>query len=1123
MKYLLKKYWHKFRGIHGRFDGIFFEDLVMQILKAEYPKENWIRTKKTWDKKRDFFSEFKIDGKTVQKWAECKSYKDNLSINVLAPTLIMSTLNNVNEILFFSYSPLNKQAKESLSMFSGVHKKVIRVFDDEKLEALIFKHKHNIEFSFFFPNYIDKELNTESKNYRVYETVFLPRHNYEYRLQELRSQKLKVNEIIIINIYIENFSIEKKIIQISVNLKNDDGYRYFESANRQLQINKTIVLDGATLFSYQIPLKIITYAATIYLPEITIQCEHQKNSLFGSFQCSWLLDTPFIGYQNLLDEVDSRFASKTYSVVTLHGCSGVGKTRLAQEIHNRYLLKNEKCIVINTEQNNGICRNWLMKVMARLYTLPFVNMEALTLKENLETPDNIAMMILYNQDFEIEKNIHRVALSLLEAQSEHRYLLVFDNVQNLDDLSIKILHEMMNLYEAYHDVNLLLTFNMDYLIKDSLARNFFSRIMNLRKDYKDNFLLQQINGFTTQQANSYVKQCFGVSTDTCNLSAIAYDAAINRIVAIAQNRPLFLEQILLKLCEDSIIKNIDDYFYIVNNERFYESLEKLPYQLNEYFELRWQFAKKQTEKQFSAMKSIIQLLCFFESISREILDEMDFDELALDALFSLGFIRQNEKIVFYHQLIGKFFSNKFPYLNAALLRDCLVVLKKANRRNIYPAQYFIAAAQSGHLDQGKIAWAVEQLLKNKIPGQIQKKFNDELYSAIADQDMFQRLNAVDIVGFYGAYCYHLQAKVSYLAAIEKYELIYKRYLLEHSFFYTAGDEYMLFIKEYLNMLLVLHRNDQVIVLAKEVLELVSKLRFKYRNGAKRAQAILLNRQHIAYNRTDIPDNLHPFSALAKEGIDKSYQIAQAIHDIELIIQNLIDYGYLYYCSNKYNDKTIYYWEKAYLLWDKNRKNVPAWESGVYYHKALAATMQHNYAQAYELIRNVEIFHKRNLYVPYFYTKSKILKAVVSLMTGKPFDEVLHLTNEAENLCQENNSPGGFAVCSYIRAKAYELLSEEKKTACRFYQKALTQFIRKSENDKEEERATIYFLDISSALRSMGDEVDEETINMVKSSPLRKKINEIKKMRCKDWKTYLSNRSAESPLCNQKKTINYPCP
>lgn len=131
--------------------GLLFEDLIERLLKALFPDETWRRTIESNDGKRDFVfpsEEYLPD----QKWAECKNYSDALSLNIIAPTLIMGAIEKIACIYFFSYSPLNANALDGLVRYSKSENKTIKVFDGNLLDSLVCKYHTLNGIDEFFPN-----------------------------------------------------------------------------------------------------------------------------------------------------------------------------------------------------------------------------------------------------------------------------------------------------------------------------------------------------------------------------------------------------------------------------------------------------------------------------------------------------------------------------------------------------------------------------------------------------------------------------------------------------------------------------------------------------------------------------------------------------------------------------------------------------------------------------------------------------------------------------------------------------------------------------------------------------------------------------------------------------------
>ena len=80
--------------------------------------KKWRETGGSHDHNRDFW----LHLSDQNLWAECKNYSNTISMNILAPTLVMAQIYEVNEIL--------------LAYGEKTHK-TIRFFDGENIDELI--------------------------------------------------------------------------------------------------------------------------------------------------------------------------------------------------------------------------------------------------------------------------------------------------------------------------------------------------------------------------------------------------------------------------------------------------------------------------------------------------------------------------------------------------------------------------------------------------------------------------------------------------------------------------------------------------------------------------------------------------------------------------------------------------------------------------------------------------------------------------------------------------------------------------------------------------------------------------------------------------------------------------
>ena len=107
MIFLTEEYWSNMTEENTNDKGICFEKLVENLLIAEYGKAVFQGTRASWDGSKDFY----YYSHQNKYWAECKNYTSSIDLKVLASTLVMAQLSEIDTILYYSYSAINVNTK----------------------------------------------------------------------------------------------------------------------------------------------------------------------------------------------------------------------------------------------------------------------------------------------------------------------------------------------------------------------------------------------------------------------------------------------------------------------------------------------------------------------------------------------------------------------------------------------------------------------------------------------------------------------------------------------------------------------------------------------------------------------------------------------------------------------------------------------------------------------------------------------------------------------------------------------------------------------------------------------------------------------------------------------------
>lgn len=1133
MKQLELSLWKDYFWDHkyDKFDGVKFEDLVAELLAIEYPPvhpdETWKRTEKSWDGKRDFFQLYTKNGQKLVRWAECKAYQNAITFNILAPTLIMSTLRDTNEVVFFSYSPLNREAVRALQEFAMVNCKRVRVYDDERLEQLIFRHKDHAAFRFstFFPRFRE-DVRGNANHFPIHfgADVYIYQKNVSYHIESLKKQKLRINELFELRICLSNQTLEEQRVRLEFDMSLNNTYQFLDAEDRHLHIIKEITLQGGEVVSVPFSFKVTGFSKQIHLPLLNIICGGQHRSCdLGFFLGSWLLETPYFGDMEQFATFSAAITCCYETVCTVFGPSGAGKSRYLREMQGHRMMIGKKCIWSDAIHTNGKAITWLKQLLSKLYALPLIHVEAYAESDFPDVEARIITDVLYDINFHLHENqLEHLSAVILKALVDQDVLLIVDNVQDFDDNTIRILNHMISLLAGAPGAHLLLSFNTDLFYKREITSALLLRLKQLARDDGDHYLLQHIQGLRKGDETLFIRSCFLGHTTMSDDSTLAWQPVLKQIADLARGNPLYLEQILLHLCENSILKVESGHLYVFDNHGLPGHLASVPASIQELLDRRWASLRKNAGNIRAKMEEVLRFLCFFCVLPQEVIQELSLEETAIDALVEAGFLRHENGLTFYHSLVEKYFRKKYPSLLQREMKQCLRILNVDGFRDEFPGQFHLCLLRCRSSTAKNIDTAIDTLISGKVPAPLNQSYSQTLLGVLHRSPRLMTQSTERILQFFIAYGEQKKRDSPLSEVLKDYSDIYYNYLQQFPDFRQFGEDYFRFVAEYLNALLSEHQNIAATKLGETLLASISEYTFSSLSGPQRAEAMLCNRMHVAYDRLEpskvgVPDSPH-----AQELLKKALDISRRINDPDRIIQNEIDFGYVFYLFGGPAQATVEHWQSAHEIWMSNAEAVPLWEGGVYYHKALAHTILRQWEDAEKSLAQVFRFHNKTLHNPYFYVKAMTLRALLLLISQETFETVLNAVNEAEDACTESGYIGIFPACSHIRALAYDLLLGDQKVAANYYEKALTQHISRCEQKYEEERNLNSMLTLALALRRIKGRTRCAAVTRLKSRIVERKLTSILESDDSEWKSICQNPTPKGLLYLEEVGINYPC-
>ncbi len=607
--------------------GILFEDLVEKLIGAMFPNEIWRRTQASYDGKKDFVYPYETFLKE-QKWAECKNYIDNLSINVISPTLVMSSIENIEQIYFFSYSQLNNNAIDAILQFCNSSNKKITVYDGNLLEALICKYNDINGIKDFFPH-TDFENAKSILNKKKLRTVF--------NIKNAKKQNITSNHVFELG---ETFNISV-IVQ---NLCFSD-----EECKVHISSNQHIFLNTNTLHIYDK----ISFGE---IKEFSVQCETIKS---GRFQLKISLSTktnneyvfqstskknikisddPFLFWTgekafNTRQRCIKHITSFNKTPLIICSPSGAGKSTLLNIItRDKTIANNYTTININLE-------------FSRNYNTRSIFSQAIQIDDMDETPEeqkeeqNRIASILLN---DYAQSASMIAINLMKLYNHQKpFLFVIDDIQKINRSYIDLLSEINSISARQNNpIYYVFALNTDCLSLDKLKVR-----LNWDENYGNNQCVEEnLFYFDNIDIIGYLKHKFGLTGFENYFNE--YDKELS---------PLTIQLFSSEIINNHIITLIPTLhkYKIVDEIKFSENVAKLLY--SEYSD---SLINNKLEGS-DILEYLLKCICINTKIPLTLEDR--YFNLVNQLIDSKILKEVNGYVIFYHEQIKKIIYEKMIF------------------------------------------------------------------------------------------------------------------------------------------------------------------------------------------------------------------------------------------------------------------------------------------------------------------------------------------------------------------------------------------------------------------------------------------------------------------------------
>lgn len=905
--------------------GICFEKLVENLLIAEYGKAVFQGTRASWDGSKDFY----YYSHQNKYWAECKNYTSSIDLKVLASTLVMAQLSEIDTILYYSYSAINVNTKAKLLLSASRKGKNVYFYDDTVLEQKIFQYWDCIG-EIYFPEFSKEDISFENLEHNIeskcllYGTPLdLGAAIAEYEVKHLTLFKMFEMDICIINRTQSNNKINfgfKKLAQLKAQF---DVYPEY-----QFRSKTEIILgpyEGKVIRLWLGPLK-----ENCTLPNPCINGKSiglPKNVEFKALQSR--RNSRLIGksYDQILTNFKKNVLSDNVKlkICVFYGNSGTGKSKLFQECLNSSKISGYDIVEfgnLNNSKSLLSTQDFIQKLLVAIYSISLDMLEEIIKEIKFQGNNDLfikkqpeyhmlADVFSVTDTVTMQKWINQYIDLIVVKLAKCKFLIAIDNVQFLDNEIIDLLDfictKLINIKPC--NTKFLFTFNVDYIKKDSKASQFLSQYTS------DDSLTcaEHITGFKSSQ------ECYEFLQESFSIGEVFQRNDIEYIVKNLNRNPFYLEQMIYWLQEKQVLESREGSYKISDHIAFDKLIRNIPNTVYKILLERWNYYQKNYKSEIEKVTILFSAIHLYNELTKREIDELKISWEIITELESMGFITIEDtlyhtSVSFQHDLIDNFFAKIYPSFSKQAItyeNKMNIVLRCSDTRNFMGKLYSdennclltnsqISEILSVHVD-GRLCYEFYLLVFEKILDNFEHNYSDNKTMCI--NNIYQAMVFIhDILG-------------NYVMEKNTDKLLYKLKNIHGLFDCIEYGKLLLYISEAYDSM---GKYQEAVRLIKDYLDNAFGKQIEKSLSIEQQKIIsqIYNRLHVYY-RHQVATPLENKDIM--DYLNKSSYIANNIQDAVMQYVNYSDRGYLYYdlpLSDNNHNKTILYWEKACNIYEK---------------------------------------------------------------------------------------------------------------------------------------------------------------------------------------------------------------
>lgn len=964
-----------------------FEDLSAEYIREIFDEEKTVIEHTVYqnDGGKDILLKHFSKVANLTVWIECKKHKENIGLEVIGKNVILVMSKHINKLIFLSASLITNSAKDNILLVAEAHGFEVAFLDGENYKRELLKYPKILEH--YFPGLIIQESNIgnnclearyfisefqEESGYSKHpkESVLYRNYNFYFKiiLQNRRGEQIEDVEVSCLD-YKDNFVIGRDILHRDFISPMSDTLFSFYCESVDYSKEK------------KLPTVRICYKIGEDARVVELKTEYVRQECVLRFKLVGKAQIEFLA--NNITRAHELCCNGYSQFVVLHGASGTGKSRMLEEIENKFKRSGFNLIHLDCSQQTSI--RLLKAMIEKLMCFPSgIAMEWLEedkLTQYFVDIDKNTKFISAIKSFIQDDCMNATSLKLItkailllldKPVLNNHVLLILDNIQDADSIIEDLVKDINDYFKNCRShVCVVVAMNTEVTGKNGLNQEAFLQYAEqLDTSASSMCHILELQEFQPEEAHLFLEMAF---PGICNRNDLA-----NTLLHKSGHRPFDLITMFQYIQENQIVVPVSPSFWVIPDpDKFAEFLETVPAKNKNIIKRRLgSLINNLTEnEQTQYQKLVAGLLLCKNQIPEEFLDVLQISNVLVDRLIQSAIIKYDlytPVLSFYHDNLYRYYCNNVPMMAIS----CVSKIYLKWTQNVELPLSAKVIRFNSYLNARKKADAIEYGMR--VMSECQSVYEMQLSVEIGKELHNEELLRKDpelYFNFLILYGESLWESVDAETAIDVYREIHETLPQLPSDF--SVNELCKYYHEYINALFHIGQHKKTLPLLEEFNRIPNK--------SKKYQFIVNNRYSVYYFRSR---NFF----LAKTYIEKSIACAQEMNDDFWLSTAYSEMAYNYMLNKNDSNQAISFFILSNQLYHEVEDKTYYRKLEITNQKALIELLSGNYNQAICDI-NMSITQCLEINNTYMAIKAYNILGIVLAMDGK-FNESIGIWKKA---------------------------------------------------------------------------------------------------------------------------------